>query len=637
MNERAGRPGQRAGLVLAVAALGVVFGDIGTSPLYAVQTIFERSAIRPVPIDQASIYGVVSVIFWSITVIVTALYVGLLLRSDNHGEGGLLSLLALLQRERLGPRALKLFLTLGVCGAALFFGDSMITPAISVLSSVEGLEVVDPGFSQFVVPIAVAILVALLSVQRWGTGRVGRLFGPIMALWFVTIAACGVPEIVREPAILQALSPLWALRFFAASPLTAFLSLGGVVLVLTGAEALYADMGHLGRPPITRAWLGLVFPALVLNYFGQGALLLREPTAVHNPFFLLVPSSLRLPLVVLATVATVIASQAVISGAFSVAHQAARLGYLPRLREIHTSAREPGQIYLPFVNWLLLIAVVTLVVTFQSSAKLAAAYGLADVGTITASTVIYFALQWARRHWPRWRVVVLGAFFICFVLAFLVANVVKIAEGGWLPVSIGIVLFVILTSWRRGRELSDASRDRKEGSLDEFVESLRDKDGEVRRVPGCGVFLTRGAGKVPLAMKANVEHNHALHACTILLTMHTESVPRVRREEQVSVDDLGYTDDGISHLTARLGYRDHPSLPTLLRRALDEGLEAEQGDVDDASYFLSIPRLRVTDASGMRKWRKHLYVTTSRLVSDPVEFFDLPPRSTISMGADIDI
>jgi KUP system potassium uptake protein len=637
MKQPAAAQGHRAGVVLAVAALGVVFGDIGTSPLYAVQTIFERTAIRPVAIDQASIYGVVSVIFWSITVIVTVLYVGFLLRADNKGEGGLLSLLSLMQRERLTARVLKLFLILGVCGAALFFGDSMITPAISVLSSVEGLSVVDSGLSDLVVPIAIAILVALLAVQRWGTGRVGRLFGPIMVIWFITIAACGLPEIVSDPAILRAVSPTYALAFFAADPLTAFLSLGGVVLVLTGAEALYADMGHLGRRPIMRSWLFLVFPALILNYFGQGALLLRTPSDIHNPFFLLVPSTLRVPLVVVATIATVIASQAVVSGAFSVAHQASRLGYLPRLRVIHTSAREPGQIYLPFVNWLLLVAVVTLVATFQSSAKLAAAYGLADVGTITASTVTYFALQWVRDRWKRWQVLCLGTVLVLFVVSFLLANAVKIAEGGWLPVSIGIVLFVILTTWRRGRQLSDASRQRAEGDLQEFVDWLHENGDDVRRVPGCGVFLTRGEGRVPLAMKANVEHNHTLHACTILLTFHTESVPRVPRRDRIRVDDLGYSDDGISHLTARFGYNDHPSLPTLLRDALKEGLEADGGDIDDASYFLSVPRLRVTDAPGMRIWRKHLYVTTNRLVSDPAEFFDLPHQATISLGAVIDI
>jgi KUP system potassium uptake protein len=630
-----GRP--RAGPTLMVAALGVVFGDIGTSPLYALHTIFERSALRPVAVDRDAIYGVVSVIFWSITTIVTLLYVRFITRVDNEGEGGLLSLLSLLKRQSISPRRLRILLTIGVFGAALFFGDSMITPAISVLSSVEGLQIVDPGLHDFIVPGAVGILIALLVGQRWGTAKVGRLFGPVMAIWFIVIALCGLPEIIREPAILQALSPHWALLYFVNSPLTAFLSLGGVVLVVTGAEALYADMGHVGRRPIVLSWLTLVFPALTLNYFGQGALLLRTPSSVDNPFFLLAPHWALVPLVILATAATVIASQAVISGAFSVTNQATHLGYVPRLRVIHTSAKERGQIYLPFVNWVLLVAVLALVIGFRSSARLAAAYGLADVGTIATSTALFFVLQLVLGDWPRWRIIALGTAFLAVVLSFLGANLVKIAEGGWLPVSIGIVLFVILTTWHRGRELSDAGRDNLEGDLQQFVTELHDKDVPVVRVPGCAVFLSRGEGKVPLAMRAVVEHNHCLHASAVLLTIETTSSPRVPAGERVSVADLGFSDDGISHVVARIGYLDRPNIPTLLYEAVDEGLEATHEDIDSGSYFLSVPRHRVTKAHGMRRWRKHLFRTTSRLTSDPVEFFELPRASTIVMGAEIDI
>ncbi|MDX6298199.1 MAG: system potassium uptake protein, partial [Nocardioidaceae bacterium] len=577
--------------------------------------------------------------FWSITLIVTVLYVRLILRADNEGEGGLLSLVALLRRRDLSGRLLKVLATVGVFGAALFFGDSMITPAISVLSSTEGLEIVDPGLSQFVVPGAVAILVTLLVVQRWGTARVGKFFGPVMALWFAAIALWGAVAIWREPAILQALSPTWAVRYFASDPLVAFLSLGGVVLVLTGAEALYADLGHLGRKPIARSWIALVFPAVSLNYFGQGALLLKSPSSIGNPFFLLVPHWARLPMVILATLATVIASQAVISGAFSVARQATQLGYLPRLRVVHTStqASESGQIYMPFVNWLLLIAVTILVLGFQSSQRLAAAYGLADIGTIMTSTILFFILQWVVRAWPRWRVMSLGLVFSLFVFMFLVANSVKIAEGGWLPVSIGIILFLVMTTWQRGRQLSDTSRNKAEGNLQDFVDELNSDKTFVQRVPGCAVFLSRGEGLAPLALRANVEHNHTLHECAILLTVNTDSVPRVDPDEQVSVDDLGFADDGISHVTALLGYLDHPSLPALLRRAVDEGLEGDPEQIEDASYFLSVSRLRVTDAPGMAKWRKHLYLTETKLTSDPIEFFDLPRKRTVSMGAEIDI
>jgi KUP system potassium uptake protein len=622
---------------LIVAALGVVFGDIGTSPLYAVQTIFERNAIRPVAIDRASIYGVISVIFWSITLIVTILYVRLITRADNDGEGGLLSLLALLQGQKLSARTLGVLITLGILGTSLFFGDSMITPAISVLSSVEGLEIVDSGLKAFVVPGALVILVALFVAQRWGTARVGKLFGPVMALWFAAIAICGVAEIVREPAILQALSPHWAVRYFAANPLTAFLSLGGVVLVVTGAEALYADMGHVGRSPIVRSWLAVVFPALTLNYLGQGALLLRSPSSGHNPFFLLVPHWALVPMVVLATMATVIASQAVISGAFSVTRQAARLRYLPHLQVIQTSSKEPGQIYMPFVNWTLLVAVVALVIGFRSSSRLAAAYGLADIGTIAVSTFLFFALLRARGHRPGWQVMTVGAIFLTIVLSFLVANTVKIAEGGWLPISIAIVLFIVLTTWRRGRKLSNASRNRKEGMLRDFVDDLHHGDAGVQRVPGCAVFLSRGEGRAPLAMRTNVQHNHSLHSSTILLTIETTSNPRSRRGQRVSVDDLGFSGDGISHVTARLGYMDHPSIPALLKEALEKGLESSKDNIEAASYFVSVPRMRVTNARGMVRWRKHLYVMTSRLTTDPVEFLGLPRERTIVMGAEIDI
>jgi KUP system potassium uptake protein len=606
-----------------LAALGIVFGDIGTSPLYAVRTVFETTADRPVPVSETAVFGVISVIFWTITLVVTVLYVQFLTRADNEGEGGLLALLSLLRNRDLSARMLKVLFTFGIFGAALFFGDSMITPAISVLSAMEGLEVIDSGLKDIVVPGAVAILVVLLLVQRRGTGQVGRLFGPIMAVWFCVLAVCGIPEIVRNPAILQALSPVWALRYFAADPIRAFLSLGGVVLVVTGTEALYADLGHFGRRPIARSWMGLVYPALVLEYLGQGALLIRDPGAAASPFFLLVPHALLVPMVVLATVATIIASQAVISGAFSVAHQAAQLGYLPHLRVVHTSSTASGQVYLPFVNWVLAAGVLGLVVTFQSSASLAAAYGLAVTGTMTASTALYFVLQWQRRQWQRWQVAAVGSVFVSLIVVFLLANAYKIPKGGWLPVTIGVVFFVALTTWHRGRELTDKSRDGVEGSLQEFVGSLRGDDSGVRRVPGCGVFLTR--------------HDHALHDATVLLTLTTASVPRVSSEEQVSVSGLGLGDDGISQVKARLGYQDRPDLQDLLRRALAKGLQADEDDIENASFFFSTPELRVTDAAGMATWRKHLYVSMENLAPDPVEFFNVPRERAIAMGADVEI
>ena len=627
--------GRRA--VLLAGALGVVFGDIGTSPLYAMQTVFSPDALRPVPVEETAIYGAISLVFWSVTVIVTVMYVLTFMRTDNDGEGGLLALLALLAESRLSTKAFGVLASVGIFGAALFFGDSMITPAISVLSSMEGLEILDPGLKEIVVPGAVGILLALFAAQRWGTARVGRFFGPIMALWFLAIAACGVPEIVRHPDVLQALSPHWAARFFFEEPLIAFLALGGVVLAITGAEALYADMGHFGRKPISHAWLAIVFPALTLNYLGQGALLVDRPSAVSNPFFLLVPDWALMPMVTLATLATVIASQAVISGAFSVSHQAARLGFLPRLRVVHTSAREQGQIYMPFVNWLLMIAVLALVLTFQSSEKLAAAYGVAVIGTITVTTTLFFTLQWVRDRRPHWHVAVVGALFLSFVLVFLAANLVKIGEGGYLPVGIGLVIFTVLTTWRTGRKLADASRDQVEGSLQAFVNDLHNHEIPVRRVPGCAVFLSRGEGSTPLALRANVEHNHTLHRHTVILTLVSLRTPRAEDHDRVSVDDLGFSDDGITHVTARFGYLERMSLPSVLRQANDKGLEGGEVDIDDASYFVSAPELRITDAPGMAKWRKHLFLATTRLTSDPVEFFDLPRGNTVVLGAEIDL
>ncbi len=622
---------------LLLGALGVVFGDIGTSPLYAVQTVFAGDALRPVAVQQTSVYGIVSLIFWSVTTVVSVMYLLLFMRADNDGEGGLLSLVALLRRRELPPKLLLGLATMAVFGAALFFGDSMITPAISVLSAMEGLEIIDPGLETVVVPGALVILVGLFAFQRFGTARVGRLFGPIMIVWFAALALCGIRGIARHPEVLQALSPHWAIRYLIEEPLTAFLSLGAVVLVITGAEALYADMGHFGKRPIRRAWFFVAFPALVLNYLGQGAFLIADPSGASNPFFLLVPHWARIPMVALAMMATIIASQAVISGAFSVARQATRLGYLPRLRVRHTSTDEPGQIYVPFVNWLLMAAVLGLVIGFQSSSRLAAAYGVAVTGTITVTTALFFVLQWVRAKRPPGQIVAVGSFFLLFVLVFLAANLVKVGEGGWLPIAIGSIIFVVLTTWRRGRELADAGRSRLEGPLQDFVNDLHAHEIPVQRVPGCAVFLSRGEGTTPIAMRANVEHNHSLHSNVIVLTLNTPPVPRVAPEERLKVNDLGFRDDGISQVTATFGYEEPTSLPEILRLAQEHGLEGGELDVDTASFFVSAPELRITDSPGMARWRKHLFAATTRVTSDPIEFFDLPRGRTVSMGAEIEI
>jgi KUP system potassium uptake protein len=623
---------------LTLGALGIVFGDIGTSPIYTIQTVFNPGDPHPVPASIDSVYGISSLIFWSVTIIVTIKYILFVTRADNDGEGGIMALITLIRgRTVAGTERTKLILAgLGIFGASLFFGDSMITPAISVLSAVEGLKVVEPGLDDFVVPITATIIIVLFTVQRLGTARIGRTFGPVMILWFTSIAACGISGITRHPAVLKALSPTYAIGFFADHFSTAFFALAAVVLAITGAEALYADLGHFGRAPIARAWLFIVFPACILSYLGQGALVLADQSAISSPFFLLVPHWARIPMILLATAATVIASQAVITGAFSVAHQAVQLGYLPRLRILHTSSETVGQVYVPWINWALMISVITLIFAFQSSAALAFAFGMAVTGTITITTLLFFYI--VRRQWgkPLW-VVLLGAgAFLTVELLFLAANLTKITHGAWLPLLIAVTVFTVLTTWQRGRELVTEQRSNDEGSLPVFIEELHEATPSLRRVPGTAVFLNRGKSTVPLAMRANVEHNHILHENVIILTLETLPVPHVSDEERVVVDDLGHTDDGIIHVTARLGYMQRPDVPHILRMAAEQSTEITLVP-DDTSYFLSTIELRVGDAPGMTRWRKRLFVATSRISADAAEYFALPRDRVVIMGSQINV
>jgi len=628
-----------AQLALTVGALGVVFGDIGTSPIYTVQTVFNPTDPHPVPATTDSVYGVISLIFWSVTIIVTIKYVLLVMRADNDGEGGILALITLIQRQGVsGGRRTKLALAaLGIFGASLFFGDSMITPAISVLSAVEGLKVVEPSLDELIVPITAVIIVILFASQRIGSARVGRVFGPVMIMWFVAIGACGALGIAGHPEILKALLPTYAVGFLVGHFAIAFFSLAAVVLAITGAEALYADLGHFGRPPITRAWLLLVFPACILSYLGQGALVLGDPSgSVSSPFFLLVPEWGRLPMVLLATAATVIASQAVITGAFSVSHQAVQLGYLPRLRINHTSEQTIGQIYVPWINWMLMISVLTLVFVFETSAALAFAFGMAVTGTITITTLLFFYV--VRQGWgkPLWVVVLgAGAFLVVEVL-FLAANLTKLLYGAWVPLLIGVTVFTVLTTWQRGRALVTRQRDHDEGSLRTFVDELHERRPPLQRVPGTAVFLNRGKVTTPLAMRANVEHNHILHAHVVILSIETLPVPYVSTADRLRLDDLGYTDDGISHVTARFGYMQDPNVPSVLALADAAGLEGPL-DLGEASYFLSTIELRVGDQPGMMRWRKRLFVATSRITTDAAEYFGLPRERTVIMGSRITV
>jgi KUP system potassium uptake protein len=624
---------------VVVGALGVVFGDIGTSPIYTVQTVFNPDDPHPLAVSTASVYGIISLIFWAVTLVVTLTYVTLVMRADNDGEGGIMALITLIRRRHVpGGRRIGLILAgLGIFGASLFFGDSMITPAISVLSAVEGLKIVEPSLEDAIVPITAVIIVALFSVQRFGTSAVGRLFGPVMIGWFLAIAACGIAGIADHPEILKALSPTYALDFFFNHFSTAFFALAAVVLAVTGAEALYADMGHFGRSAITRAWLILVFPACVLSYMGQGALVLDNPAKnIAGPFFLLVPDWGRLPMVLLATAATVIASQAVITGAYSVASQAAQLGYLPRLRIAHTSEETIGQIYVPWINWVLLVSVLTLVFAFQSSAALAFAFGMAVTGTITITTLLFFYI--ARKHWrwPLWRVLCLAGPLLVVDGLFLAANLTKLVHGAWLPLLIGLAAFTAMTTWQKGRGIVTRRREEDEGSLREFVDRLHELDPPLLRVGGCAVFLNRGKETAPLAMRANVEHNRVLHAHVVILSIQTLPVPRVPVTDRLVVDDLGYTDDGILHATARFGYMDEPNVPDVLR--LLEQTDAEvRISVDDTSYFLSTIELRRGDEPTMTRWRKRLFIATAGITADAAEYFGLPRDRTVIMGSHIEV
>jgi KUP system potassium uptake protein len=632
-----GHAPQGAKLAVVVGALGVVFGDIGTSPIYTLQTVFSPDDPHPVPVSAENVYGVVSLIFWSVMIVVTATYVLLITRLDNEGEGGIMALITLLRRS--GSRNGRIAMTmaaLGIFGASLFFGDSMITPAISVLSAVEGVKVVEPGLGELVVPITAVIIIWLFLVQRRGTAAVGRLFGPIMIVWFATIGAAGIGGIARQPAILRALSPTYAISFLVGHFGIAFFALAAVVLSITGAEALYADMGHFGRRAIVRGWMFLVLPACTLSYLGQGAIVLHDPAKLSSPFFLLLPGWGRLPMVFLATAATVIAAQAVITGAYSVASQAAQLGYLPRLRVQYTSESTMGQIYVPWINWLLLVSVLTLVFAFRSSAALAAAYGMAVTGTITIATLLFFFV--ARQRWrtPVWLLVAGATPLLLVDLLYVAANLTKLVHGGWLPLLIGLTAWTVMTTWQKGRALVTSERNKREGSLREFIEELRDNPSATVRVPGTAVFLNRGKETAPLAMRANVEHNHVRHEHVLIIAIQTDPVPRVPDDQRIVADDLGYADDGISHVTVRFGYIETPNLPAVLR-ALDPGTTEGRLDLEQASYFLSKIELRRGEAPTMADWRKRLFIATSHITADAAEHFGLPRERTVIMGSHIEV
>ena len=614
-----------------LGALGVVFGDIGTSPIYTLQTLFNPADPHPVPITPANVYGVVSLVFWSVMIIVTLTYVTLVMHADNDGEGGVMALITLVRRigAKSSPRVVAALSTLGILGAALFFGDSMITPAISVLSAVEGLKTVDPQLGDLVVPITAVIITVLFAVQRRGTGAVGRFFGPVMIVWFLVIGILGVRGIAVHPQILRALSPVYAWEFVTGHFHIAFFALAAVVLAVTGAEALYADMGHFGRKAITVAWLGVVLPALVLNYFGQGALLLDDESVVTAPFFLLVPDAAKIPMIVLSTAATVIASQAVITGAYSVAAQAAKIGYLPRMRVAYTSEESIGQIYVPWVNGLLWVAVIILVFAFRSSAALGYAYGMAVTGTITITTMLFLYVARVRWRAPLWLIIPGGAVLLVVDLLFLAANFTKLLHGAWLPLLIGLVAFTVLTTWQRGRVIESRARAKTEGPLRDFIDDLAGRP--LSRIPGTGIFLNRDSTATPMSLRANVEQIHALPEKVVVVSVETLPVPRIAEADRITVEDLGDRDGVARVVSVRYGYMETTDVPAALRLA--DG----RIDADNARYFLSKFEVVAGRQPTMALWRKRLFVTTTHMTGDAAGEFGLPPDRTVIIGSRIEV
>ncbi|MEA2145230.1 MAG: system potassium uptake protein, partial [Solirubrobacteraceae bacterium] len=618
-------------IVLALGALGIVYGDIGTSPLYAEQVIFTQHAAAAHP-SVAGVYGIVSLIFWALVIIVSVKYAGFVMRAHNRGDGGVMALAALIQRRKVGRTVL--LVTLGIFGAGLFLGDGMITPAISVTSAVEGLNVVDPGLSHLVVPISLAILVGLFAIQRRGTGAVGWLFGPVILIWFVVIGALGARQVVMHPGVLQALSPTWGARFMADHGIAAFLALGGVVLAVTGAEALYADRGHFGAKPIRMTWFGVVFPAVLLSYLGQGALIIAHPHTVTNPFYLLVPAGGRIPMVFLATAATIIASQAAITGSFSMARQAVQLGFLPRLKIAHTSELE-GQIYVPLVSWGLAVGVAALVLIFKRSSALADIYGVAVTGTFVLDTILFLAVARGLWHVATWKLVLVGSLFLIVEVSFFSSNVSKVEHGAWIPLCAGLAAAIVMVTWRRGREIVTENRTEEEGQLSDFLYHLRMADPPVQRVGKVAVYLSPDKETTPLAMKADVEHHRVFHDKVLIVSIDNIGVSHVDPGEQLHVETLGSGLFKIRHITLCTGYRDRTDIPAALSLARKRGLLERNLDLEHASYFVSRITITPTRAPGMARWRKRLFVGMAKNAASPIGAFGLPVERTVSVGSQI--
>jgi KUP system potassium uptake protein len=616
-----------ATLGLMLGALGVVYGDIGTSPLYALKECFSPENPHHIAATTTNVLGVLSLVFWSLTMVIVVKYLTFITRADNDGAGGILALLALVPQSLRQGRSVVLLAAL--FGTALLYGDGVITPAISVLSAVEGLEVATEALKPVVVPLTIGVLVALFAVQRHGTGGIGRVFGPVTLVWFLTIASLGIRQIVQRPEVLQALDPRHAVSFFLANGTRGFFTLGSVFLVVTGGEALYADMGHFGRSAIRRAWFTVVFPALLLNYFGQGALLLSTPAAAANPFYAIVPPWALYPVVAVATAATVVASQALISGAFSLTQQAVQLGFFPRVTVVHTSREAEGQIYVPEINTLLLLACIGSVALFRSSTALAAAYGIAVTGTMGITTLIYFVVTTRTWNWSLTRALPLLLLFLSFDLAFFGANAIKFAHGGWFPVAMAAALFLVMTTWQRGRQLLWETLRPTLLPLELFLEDVG--RSAPHRVRGTAVFMASNPDGTPPALLHNFKHNQVLHERTLLLSVQSLPVPESPAEQRLQVEDLGH---GFFRVTARYGFMESPDVPAALRRCRGVGLELDPRQV---SYYLGRETLVVAGSSRMSRWRKRLFAFISRNARPATAYFNLPPDRIVELGVQIEL
>jgi KUP system potassium uptake protein len=624
------RPTGKRLRTLTLIALGVVYGDIGTSPLYTIRETFNPA--YGITVNAANVYGILSLVLWSLILVVSVKYIVFVLRADNRGEGGILALLALvLQRQhRESERSLRaIVVALGLIGAALLYGDGIITPAISVLGAMEGLTVISPAISHFVVPITLAILIGLFAFQKHGTRGVGQIFGPVTLVWFVTIAILGTVEIAREPRTLLALSPHLGLSFFFRNGAAGFLVLGAVVLAVTGAEALYADMGHFGKRPIRVAWFAVVLPALLLNYFGQGALILRDPSAAVNPFYLLAPSWFQYPLLAIATAAAIIASQALISGAFSLTRQCAQLGYCPRVRIVHTSHTEFGQIYIPGINWALMVGCIFMVLGFRSSSAIGAAYGIAVTGTFIITTILLFIVMRTWWAWPLWKAALVAGGFMVIDLAFLGSNIVKIVHGGWVPIAIAIGIFILTTTWQRGRTIVLDLMNRSTLPMELFLADVAKRNPV--RVPGVAVFLTSNPEGAPGVLLHHLKHNKTLHERVILLSILSTEVPGVKDDTRVTVEELG---GGFYRVKAVYGFMETPDVVRIMDQVGEAGVPALPAEI---SYYLGRERLLPTGSSPVAGWRKRLYIIMSRNSPSAPEFFGVPPNRAVELGAQLEI